>query len=641
MADAPSGPGAARGPRPAADGRRAPPPEAFFLPAEDGGRRLCVLHRPAQAAGRAARGALVYLHPFAEEMNRSRRMAALQSRAFADAGFAVLQIDLKGCGDSDGDFGDAAWSDWRQDARRAGAWMAREFDAPLWWWGLRSGALLACDAAGHGPAPAGLLLWQPVLSGAQQLSQFLRLARARQIVAGPSAAAGPDLRAELAAGRAVEVAGYRLSPALAAGLGAAGVGLARPVPRVLCCEVGGAEGAGAEPSPALQAQLQRWRDEGCDARATVVAGTPFWHSAEPQECPALLAASVALVAGDGRAEADRRPAAAAAGPVPDTGHATDSIADAEGGACAAAGFHDEVLAFDCAGERLTGIASCPERPGPLGVLFVVGGPQYRAGSHRQFVLLARRLAAAGVPALRFDYRGMGDGEGAPQGFESVDEDIAAARAAFGRRFPGVRRVALWGLCDGASAALLHLDRTARRAPPDEAAGPDVAALCLLNPWVRSEASLARTHVRHYYLQRLAQPDFWRKLLGGGLAWRRAAGALLRNLALAAPARGGAAGPAPADFRARMAAAWRGFGGPVLLVLSENDFTAREFLGAAAADPAWAGALDAPGLRRIDVPGADHTFSSAAWRAAVEDRTLEWIADLRGDGEGAVPRERRG
>jgi exosortase A-associated hydrolase 2 len=277
---------------PAAQAGRPPPPDAFFLPAADGGQRLCILHRPAPR--REVRGALVYLHPFAEEMNRSRRMAALQSRAFADAGFAVLQIDLHGCGDSSGDFGDADWDGWRQDARRAGDWLACEFGAPLWWWGLRAGALLACAAAHDGLAPAGLLLWQPVLSGAQQLTQFLRLARARQIVAGAPAAAGPDLRAELAAGRAVEVSGYRLSPGLAAGLGKAGAELSRPVSRIVCCEVG----SGLELSPALQAQLGRWRAAGCDARGVAVAGAPFWHAAESQDCPALRAASLAAVAED-------------------------------------------------------------------------------------------------------------------------------------------------------------------------------------------------------------------------------------------------------------------------------------------------------------------------------------------------------
>ena len=49
----------------------------------------------------------MYAHPFCEEMNKARRMAALQSRRLAALGYSVLQIDLFGCGDSSGDFADA------------------------------------------------------------------------------------------------------------------------------------------------------------------------------------------------------------------------------------------------------------------------------------------------------------------------------------------------------------------------------------------------------------------------------------------------------------------------------------------------------------------------------------------------------
>ncbi|HEX6736185.1 MAG TPA: hydrolase 2, exosortase A system-associated, partial [Azonexus sp.] len=77
-----------------------------------GGQRFCLFH-PAQDG--VAKGAVLYLHPFAEEMNKARRMAALQSRALAAAGYDVLQFDLLGCGDSSGDFADATWPAWRED----------------------------------------------------------------------------------------------------------------------------------------------------------------------------------------------------------------------------------------------------------------------------------------------------------------------------------------------------------------------------------------------------------------------------------------------------------------------------------------------------------------------------------------------
>ena len=77
------------------------------------------------------------------------------------------------------------------------------------------------------------------------------------------------------------------------------------------------------------------------------------------------------------------------------------------------------VVFECAGERLLGVVSMPNQPIDTGVLMLVGGRQYRAGSHRQFVLLSRRLASADFCCLRFDFRGMGDSTGEPQSFEAM------------------------------------------------------------------------------------------------------------------------------------------------------------------------------------------------------------------------------
>ena len=97
-------------------------PEAFFLASTrgEGDQGFCLFY-PAQS--HVVRGLVLYIHPFAEEMNKSRRMAALQARAFAQAGYAVLQIDLHGCGDSAGDFGDATWEHWIDDVVQGCHWL--------------------------------------------------------------------------------------------------------------------------------------------------------------------------------------------------------------------------------------------------------------------------------------------------------------------------------------------------------------------------------------------------------------------------------------------------------------------------------------------------------------------------------------
>ena len=273
---------------------------------------------------------------------------------------------------------------------------------------------------------------------------------------------------------------------------------------------------------------------------------------------------------------------------------------------------DEALKVPCRGETLLAVLSRPERPRRTAVVVVVGGPQYRAGSHRQFVLLARRLAADGWTVLRFDARGMGDSGGGSRGFKALDDDIAAAVAAVARAVPGVERVVLWGLCDGASAALLYCGGRG---------DPRIAGLCLVNPWLRSEASLARTHVRHYYARRLVQPAFWSTLLRGGLGWSAISG-LLGNVRAAAGA--GAPPRQGKDFRDAMALAWAGFSGRILLVVSGADLTAREFDDGLRTDPRWRGALARPNVERCDIARADHTFSRSAGRQAMEAAVLRWL-----------------
>lgn len=279
---------------------------------------------------------------------------------------------------------------------------------------------------------------------------------------------------------------------------------------------------------------------------------------------------------------------------------------------------EQPVVFDCAGESLVGVLAMPsapaDAPADLAVLIVTGGPQYRAGSHRQFTLLARAIAAGGHPSLRFDCRGMGDSEGAMRSFERISEDIAAAiDTLFQHARPPVRRVVLWGLCDGASAALLYLH---------ERADPRILGLCLANPWVRSATSLARTHVKHYYWRRLMQRQFWSKFLRGGVA-RQALADLMANLRLAARwRRADAASTVP--YQQRMAQAWRSFTGEILLVLSGNDFVAREFCEQVNAEACWNGNLEVASLTRLDLATANHTFSDVADTKQVAAATLEWL-----------------
>ncbi|MFH7044197.1 hydrolase 1, exosortase A system-associated [Paucibacter sp. JuS9] len=280
---------------------------------------------------------------------------------------------------------------------------------------------------------------------------------------------------------------------------------------------------------------------------------------------------------------------------------------------------DSVFCFECQGEPLLGILSEPpgeRQASGVGVIVIVGGPQYRAGSHRQFTLLARALASQGHHCLRFDYRGMGDSPGKTHTFIDVEADVAAAVQSLRRHCPAVDKVVLWGLCDGASAALLYLD----------AAGPaaGVDGLVLLNPWVRSAETLAKTQVRHYYTQRLRQKEFWLKLLRGGTGLK-ALREFLGKLRTASASRQRRSGSgATLTFQDRMARAWSAFQGPVLLLLSGDDYVAKEFQDLVRASPAWSRLVQGRDTKQHLLEGVDHTFSSAAWRREVEMLTAQWM-----------------
>ena len=269
-----------------------PAAEPFFLDSAHG-QRFCLFHAP---QGRC-RGALVYVHPFAEEMNKSRRMAALQARALAEAGIGVLLIDLGGCGDSDGEFGHARWAHWKLDLAAASAWLLERLERPVGLWGLRLGALLALDYAREASQPvARLVLWQPVLKGSPFLTQFLRLRLAGALLdqSAPQQGGTQALRAALAAGQALEVGGYLLSPDLAGAIDAATADLAPPCP-VHWFEM--AATSDRPLTPATAALTAAWASQGRAPTMHQLSCPPFWATQEIAECSALVAATCAALEG--------------------------------------------------------------------------------------------------------------------------------------------------------------------------------------------------------------------------------------------------------------------------------------------------------------------------------------------------------
>jgi exosortase A-associated hydrolase 2 len=263
--------------------------EPLFLEQADW-RRFALLFAPADKPRKAA-GTLLFVPPFAEEMNKSRRTVALGARALAANGWTVLLFDPLGCGDSPGDFGDASWDAWVDDVVRAHRWLRERSDAPVGLWALRSGALLAAAALPVIGSVPTLVLWQPITSGKVQLQQFLRLKVAAAAIAGGTGKTNTRaLLDELGRGTPIEVAGYMLSPALALRLQGADLAPTSLAARLAWLEVTPWDPAVV--SPASEAQIDAWRGAVSDVVADAVRGPAFWLTQEIEECPALIDATV-------------------------------------------------------------------------------------------------------------------------------------------------------------------------------------------------------------------------------------------------------------------------------------------------------------------------------------------------------------
>lgn len=268
------------------------PGEPFFLDTP-AGRRFC-LYQPARGDCRAA---LVYVPPFAEEMNRARRMAAASARAMAAQGVAVLLLDLHGCGDSAGEFADASWDGWLDDIAAARAWLEARTGRCTGLWGLRLGGLLAAVAASRAATPPQrLLLWQPVMAGLPHLNQFLRLRLAADMLQAGEHEGMDALRERLAQGETVEIAGYELGAGLARDMAAADAGMLTPPCRVDWFELAAAPDRPLPPAASRLATA--WRTRGARVHLRMAEGPPFWATPEVAEAPALLKASLACMEED-------------------------------------------------------------------------------------------------------------------------------------------------------------------------------------------------------------------------------------------------------------------------------------------------------------------------------------------------------
>lgn len=256
------------------------------------------------------------------------------------------------------------------------------------------------------------------------------------------------------------------------------------------------------------------------------------------------------------------------------------------------------------------------------VIIVAGGPQYRVGAHRQFVTLARQIARAGIPVLRFDHRGTGDSGGDYRGFRDMDADIRSAIDYLFDAHPSLKKVMLWGECESASAAAYYA-RTDQR----------VGGIFLVNPWIRTEAGLARTYLKHYYRQRLTDPEFWKKVRSGKFSLSSSLRSILDLSYQVIRDRVRKKHGTDAQSRTneqslplpqRLEQSMLGFEGNIFILTSGRDHIAQEYRDFVAGSTRLQSLMKLPRVQFREIEEADHTFSRTAWRVELFDATQRWL-----------------
>ncbi|MFK8030989.1 MAG: hydrolase 2, exosortase A system-associated [Gammaproteobacteria bacterium] len=242
------------------------------------------------------RSVVLLLPPFGEEMNKSRRLFTLQAQTLCEAGFAVAVFDWFGTGDSEGDFGRASIEHWKNDCEDVMSFLrAQEFTecTPLC---VRFGALFLDHVLDISPLSINhAILWQPETSGAQALSQLIRVESAAARERDESGPSGSDMENALKSGNNVEVAGYDVSPDLFSQTGLLKLELLKTdkLRRIDWFSIAGSADAPIPPPAARH--VQRWAENGLYARAKIIEGESFWSTKQLTVVPELVARTTAAV----------------------------------------------------------------------------------------------------------------------------------------------------------------------------------------------------------------------------------------------------------------------------------------------------------------------------------------------------------
>lgn len=256
-----------------------------------GSKTFVLLRRP---SGRPSGRTVLVVPPFAEEMNKARRLVADTAEQLVAGGTAVLQPDFFGTGDSDGEFREATLDRWLADLGATCQWSAQQGFAVSAALAVRLGCAIVSRAVTEQVLPHvdRSVFWQPVLDGNKFLKQFLRLRVAASMMAEDRKESVREIRSRISDGETVEVAGYPLTDRMCAGLEELVVErMPAELGDVTWIELTSDDVTLATP-PTTPSILDSYRMRGGGASIRRLQGAPFWTSIETVRNPDLANATM-------------------------------------------------------------------------------------------------------------------------------------------------------------------------------------------------------------------------------------------------------------------------------------------------------------------------------------------------------------
>lgn len=274
------------------------PANPFFLQCE-AGDIFCIYYPPNNR--REKNEDVLLIPPFAEEMNKSRKMFAMQARLLNSLGYGVLIVDLYGTGDSHGNFREASWEIWCANISSAIKWLNNHGADSISLLGLRFGALLAMAQIRQTTTKIKrIILWQAVVNGKNMITQFLRLRVAASMMSAAKSKESTTMLRQLSKeNQSIEVAGYELSSRLISDLDSIELSslVETDSPPIYWFEL--VPDKDRQHSPISQKIIEHWRSLKISVHPTLIVGEFFWSSLEITYSQNLLQATTEIFRQEG------------------------------------------------------------------------------------------------------------------------------------------------------------------------------------------------------------------------------------------------------------------------------------------------------------------------------------------------------